>query len=326
MNNRFKLLIITIMLIFTSLVCNSQIKSHQIETRKFLSDWLQESVDEPCKNYHSINKLITKSSKNGSIIKDTIVFLLNKHTFILSKLYIGENDCIEHQLWLYSIENNIKIDSILIDYLGDSFGTIDIQSTIQIKQNKLKIKQKELEVIYDDENKKTTKRNKNYDFELIKSKHFKLVDNDSIIIKSDKRLMYIYEYIEDFKSMSVFEKAYPVFFQNENFNFVMLKNKMGSELFVLKKMNNKFYEYLKTNSFKFENPNFKILNIKNSNELLLISISQNSNQIDFYFKYDNGFYLSKINKNNNLFKDYSDNKRKSTLSKLSSILKELEVN
>jgi hypothetical protein len=138
--------------------------------------------------------------------------------------------------------------------------------------------------------------------------------------------MYIYEYIEDFKSMSVFEKAYPVFFQNENFNFVMLKNKKGSELFVLKKMNNKFYEYLKTNSFKFENPNFKILNIKNSNELLLISISQNSNQIDFYFKYDNGFYLSKINKNNNLFKDYSDNKRKSTLSKLSSILKELEVN
>lgn len=103
-----------IFFLFLVFSCKSQdSKDVSIDTRKEIENWLNQKLNEPCyfigtlKGFEPFKKQKVGSISNKVLLK---TFFYNEFTLSIEvDFIIGENDCVQHRMWLYSKKGSKKM-------------------------------------------------------------------------------------------------------------------------------------------------------------------------------------------------------------------------
>jgi len=290
-------------LFFLVFSCKSQdSKDINIDTRKEIENWLNQKLNEPCyfigspKGFEPFKKQKVGSVSNKVILK---TFLNNDFTLSIEiDFIIGENDCVQHRMWLFSKKGSEKIDSLLVDYLGDSFGIIDINSRIQAAKRGVDIYFKEKEILTNFETAQKTERKKTILFSLNTDGFFENKNNDEITVINSGRLFSIGEYLSDFKNNYKYENKNFIKINEKQFIFIQIRrlNSSINDVLIFSNNNKKYFSYIASFG-EFSNESMRINKIsKYNNEIYLDIINKNKLNKVYYFQYSNQnkFCLEKI--------------------------------
>jgi hypothetical protein len=183
--------------------CSCLAQSNQIEkfnSRELLEKFSGGKLLEPCQYSEKVKSLL----KNKPVGTKTPYFTLtesktNSKLKIRLSVYfeVGENDCLIHYLKIFTNKNEI-LDSLVVDYLGDSFGRINIESEIKVFKDNISIIQKESEILFDYDKKLELNRNKNLVFILNKFGKIEIENKSSIPISKSGKLFFTNEYFLDY--------------------------------------------------------------------------------------------------------------------------------
>jgi len=237
----------------------------------------------------------------GSISNKVILktFFYNKFNLSIEvDFIIGENDCVQHRMWLFSKRGSEKIDSLLVDYLGDSFGIININSQIRVTKRSVDIYFKEKEVLTNFESEQKTERKKTILFSLNIDGFIENKNNEEVTINNSGRLFSIAEYLSEFKNIFKYENRNLINIDGKQFVFFTIKrlNNSKSDVLLFSKINKKYFNYIASLG-EFSNESMIINKIsKYNNTIYFDTVNKNKLNKVYYFQYSNQnkFCLEKI--------------------------------
>jgi hypothetical protein len=220
-------------LLLIHLSCSSQDKRKEIyETRRSVENIFSGKILEPCLYPDKILDLL-KNKPVGTRSQKFTLFerKINSDTYFKCAGYfvVGENDCIIHSFLLYA-EKNGMTDSLLVDYFGDSFGTISLKSKIKFVNDKISVLQKESEILIDYEENVKVNRQKNIEIILNNEGYFELVDKKLLLINKDEKLFSLKEYFEDhYKNLKIISQDINSF-KREKYALIVSENNSTNEI------------------------------------------------------------------------------------------------
>lgn len=299
--------------------CSCLGQNNQIEkfnSRELLEKFSGGKLLEPCQYPEKVKILL----KNKPVGTKTPYFILdesktNSKLKVRFSVYfeVGENDCLIHYLKIFTNKKEI-LDSLVVDYLGDSFGRINIESEIEVLNDNISIVQKESEILYDYDKKLELIRKKNLVFILNKYGKIELENKSITPISKSGKLFFTNEYFLDYYQNLKILSQNDYELNSEKYAIIISKNKVTGEksYFLLNSFNSPFYTnlFLLGNTYKTENL-IKSIEIKslNSNQEILEITLENSMTL--------GLILEKNNKGNITFNKYYLNREYKIIHNLS---------
>lgn len=136
-----------------------------------------------------------------------------------------------------------KNDSLLVDYLGDSFGIISINSQIQVTKRGVEIYFKEKEILSNFETAQKTERKKTILFTLNMDGFIENKNNEEVTINNSGRLFSIAEYLSEFKNTYKFKNKNFINIGGKQFVFIPIKrlNTSTNDVLIFSNKNKKIF-------------------------------------------------------------------------------------